>query len=400
MTLELTGWLILFALCATAFIESFALIGIFVPGVVMLFSLAALANAQEIPLIITLLSAGIGALIGDIASFYIGNHLQDRIDNWRWFRRHQSWLDQGRWFIERWGWLSVVVGRFLGPIRPVVPLVAGTLGMPGRTFVPLSLVTVCAWAPVYIFPGYFTGELADLWRLQPLSTRALLMYGATLCAVGIALLLIYHHAHPERHGPPTSSWQRRISWPAVLAMVSSGLALIFLPHELPNAALIDQWLNQVAHANHISTLLAELVITAVALWLCLQSRFGLALLWTAILTAVLIISSRIWPNLALLLTISSAMGTLTLISANQQTPLQRWPTYLFGGISTAIVCFLLAWQAHITIRDMVCIILGIFWITGLFRFIWQGALLNSRVAAEGPFIMLMLLAIILPIING
>ncbi|MCW8886748.1 MAG: hypothetical protein OQK12_16095, partial [Motiliproteus sp.] len=56
---------------------------------------------------------------------------------------------------------SVVIGRFVGPVRPVVPFVAGMLSMKPALFVSINLISALAWAPVYILPGYLLGETAE-----------------------------------------------------------------------------------------------------------------------------------------------------------------------------------------------------------------------------------------------
>jgi hypothetical protein len=43
--------------------------------------------------------------------------------------RHPRLVARGFDFFQRWGVLAVFIGRFFGPLRAVVPLVAGILGM-------------------------------------------------------------------------------------------------------------------------------------------------------------------------------------------------------------------------------------------------------------------------------
>ena len=72
------GWLV-FALFATALIESLAIAGIIVPGVAMLFAFAALAGKTGIPLSEALIWAGLGAVAGDVLSFSIGRRYPARM---------------------------------------------------------------------------------------------------------------------------------------------------------------------------------------------------------------------------------------------------------------------------------------------------------------------------------
>ncbi|WVM90805.1 VTT domain-containing protein [Halopseudomonas pachastrellae] len=76
------------------------------------------------------------------------------------FRRHPQWIDRGERFFRRYGWVSVVLGRFIGPIRPIIPLVAGMFDMPAWRFVAINLLSALVWAPAYLIPGYSAGRAA------------------------------------------------------------------------------------------------------------------------------------------------------------------------------------------------------------------------------------------------
>lgn len=150
-----------------AFVESFALIGIIVPGVVLLYIAAFLAGSGAMPVTTTLLCAFAGAVLGDSSSYLIGRYFHRHLPHIWPFSRHRNWLTKGENFFYEYGGISIIVGRFLGPIRPVMPLVAGSLFMPRWLFFSLNITSAIAWAPVYILPGYFAGaaiEDSQHWR--------------------------------------------------------------------------------------------------------------------------------------------------------------------------------------------------------------------------------------------
>lgn len=144
------------AIAAVAFAESFFVVGVFMPGALLLFSLAAIAGGLDLPLVPLLLWAAIGASAGDISSFFIGRELEhifhERTVHKRWHRH----LDRTHDFLEKWGILAVVVGRFVGPVRPFLPAVAGAAGMRRRVFLVSDAVSSVAWAPFYLLPGYLS----------------------------------------------------------------------------------------------------------------------------------------------------------------------------------------------------------------------------------------------------
>lgn len=166
-TAELTAWLaaheqwILIAVAAAAFLESLAIVGIIVPGVAILFAIAAAAGSAEIPLLHVLAAAFCGAVLGDGISFFIGRHYHHIVRQLPPFTTHPEWIEKGERFFQRYGLISVVIGRFVGPIRPVLPLVAGMLEMRPNRFLTINAISALGWAPVYILPGYLVGSAAE-----------------------------------------------------------------------------------------------------------------------------------------------------------------------------------------------------------------------------------------------
>lgn len=150
--------LLLLIIAAIALVESLALVGLLVPGVVLMTAAASLAGHQELAVITAILAAFIGAVIGDGLSFLLGYHQRERVTAQWPLSRHPEWLARGARFFQRHGSLSVLLGRFVGPVRPVVPLIAGMLHMSPRTFLWANLISAALWAPAYVLPGYLLGR--------------------------------------------------------------------------------------------------------------------------------------------------------------------------------------------------------------------------------------------------
>jgi undecaprenyl-diphosphatase len=186
------GWLVF----ALAFVESFAIIGILVPGVVLLAAAAFIAGSGALDLFPTLVCAAGGAIAGDSCSFMIGRYFHRHLPHIWPFRLHQSWLDRGEQFFIRYGILSILVGRFIGPIRPVMPLVAGSLFMPGHKFLAINLTSAFLWAPVYILPGYFAGSAMDYPQLSKSYIIGAVVF-LLLAGTGLIWLRRQFHLEPE-----------------------------------------------------------------------------------------------------------------------------------------------------------------------------------------------------------
>lgn len=151
------GWLLL-AGFLLAFLEALALVGIVLPGIFMLFVLGALVgwNPPQLAMLGTAVMAG--AIAGDGVSFWLGRRYRDRLRTAWPFATRRHWLDNAEQFIHSHGGKSVFIGRFVGPLRPVVPLVAGSLGMPAAMFVPRMLIACAMWTPLMLLPGAIFGE--------------------------------------------------------------------------------------------------------------------------------------------------------------------------------------------------------------------------------------------------
>jgi membrane protein DedA with SNARE-associated domain/membrane-associated phospholipid phosphatase len=104
-----------------------------------------------------LLTATIGAITGDGASYWLGHHYQQRLTRIWPFSHHPQILKKGEAFFHRHGGKSVLFGRFVGPVRPVIPLVAGISGMRPLRFIVVNVLSAIGWALVYTLSGVFFG---------------------------------------------------------------------------------------------------------------------------------------------------------------------------------------------------------------------------------------------------
>ena len=69
--------------------------------------------------------------------------------------REKEGVARARLFFRRYGFLSIFIGRFLGPVRPTIPLVAGIMRMRHITFQIANVTSSLAWVPFMLLPGYF-----------------------------------------------------------------------------------------------------------------------------------------------------------------------------------------------------------------------------------------------------
>ena len=149
---------IIFGLCSAAFIESFAIIGIIIPGVILLAAISGLAASTNLSIFQVVLLVYISSCFADMSSFFLGKYLSRKIDLAWPFKKNPSWLEQGRTFFKSYGIPGVFLGRFIGPVRPLIPITVGSLSMDLKTFIYVDLISGLLWAPLYTLPGYFAAK--------------------------------------------------------------------------------------------------------------------------------------------------------------------------------------------------------------------------------------------------
>jgi|TARA_R110002111_G_scaffold84862_4_gene133231 undecaprenyl-diphosphatase len=145
-----------------AMVESLAIIGVVIPGVAIMFGVGTLISNGTLDMASTVMWAAAGASFGDGLSFALGKHYDKKIYTIAWFKNNPDVLKNGREFFEKYGAISILIGRFIGPIRAIIPLIAGILDMPTKHYIPTNLIASALWAPAYLIPGFFFGKSTTL----------------------------------------------------------------------------------------------------------------------------------------------------------------------------------------------------------------------------------------------
>jgi len=150
--------ILIVAIGLTALLESLAVVGLVVPGVAILFGLCILAGQIQVSISLLIISGIIGSIIGDFASFWLGKHLQNDLLLWGPIKKRPLLIHRASRMCEQYGIVSLLIARFIGPLRPLVPITAGMLDFPWIKFSLVACVGACLWAPVYLLPGYYSTE--------------------------------------------------------------------------------------------------------------------------------------------------------------------------------------------------------------------------------------------------
>jgi membrane protein DedA with SNARE-associated domain len=138
--------------------ESLVLIGLFIPATSLMIatgSLLATGRLQEVPIVA---GAIIGAALGDWISYLFGRKVGPAAYRHWPLRDHRPTVARARLFFRKQGFIAVFCGRFLGPLRAIVPLVAGVTAMPERKFQMANVTSAILWVPLLFAPGYLSAK--------------------------------------------------------------------------------------------------------------------------------------------------------------------------------------------------------------------------------------------------
>ena len=165
-----------------AFGEALVLTSVFAPGTVVVVLGGALAAQGLYDFGDMIWFVAVGTILGAEASFRIGRRGTNLFQEGRrvFSTAH---LERGRRFFEKYGAPSIILGHFFGPLRPIMPVVAGLSGMSGGRFFLWNVIGGFAYAILLLGVGYFFGTAADLFSAT--MTRAGLFAVAVLLAIAI-----------------------------------------------------------------------------------------------------------------------------------------------------------------------------------------------------------------------
>lgn len=166
--------------------ESLPIFGLLVPGsslVVLAGFLTVQGKGAFIPLIA---ACTLGAIMGDIISYWLGARIGPQLMRKKSFRKRRPLLKRAEAFFSQHGGKSLFFARFLGPLRGIVPFVAGGARMRPAPFLSYTLISSILWGISYPGIGYLGG--ASWHYAQNLSTRFGLLIALALAVTVIHIL--------------------------------------------------------------------------------------------------------------------------------------------------------------------------------------------------------------------
>lgn len=268
-----------------AFLESLAVVGLIVPGVVMLFGAGALVANGALSIWPVLGAAVVGAIAGDGVSYWLGRHYRRRLREWWPLRRRADLLERAETFVRSHGGKSVLLGRFVGALRPLIPAVAGMLGMsPGR-FCLISAASAMVWAPLYVLPGMVVG--LSLLLAREVAGRLAFLLGVLFFS-GWTTVRLIRWTH-DRFGPRLLAWMGRSrAWAAGHPGLARLQRLFFDPGP-PPYRLVALWMALLVAGAWLFLGVLEDVVTRDPLVAAGESAYHLLQQWRTPLADVVMV---------------------------------------------------------------------------------------------------------------
>jgi membrane protein DedA with SNARE-associated domain len=160
-----------------AFGESLVLVGLFFPAtLIMVFAGLAIYDHQLDPVSVIGWSIA-GAVLGDLVTYWIGRWIGPKVVHHWPLNRDKTAVARARLFFRKYGFLSIFIGRFLGPVRPTIPLVAGIMRMRHLTFQIANVTSAIVWVPFMLLLGIIFGKaVGDLSTLTTAHWAALVAF--------------------------------------------------------------------------------------------------------------------------------------------------------------------------------------------------------------------------------
>lgn len=156
----LAGWWGYTALSGVVFAETGLLLGFFLPGDSLLFTVGVVSGAGQLDIVWINAALMAAALVGDTTGFLLGRHTGPRI-----FTRPDSLLFKHEYvmrtkeFYDRYGGKTIILARFVPVIRTFAPFMAGVSGMRYPRFLSFSVFGALGWVFSMTMLGYWLGSV-------------------------------------------------------------------------------------------------------------------------------------------------------------------------------------------------------------------------------------------------
>ena len=165
LTQVLTGWLGYGLLTFIVFAETGLLVGLFLPGDSLLFTVGVVCGAGDLDIVTISALLVMASIAGDQSGYFLGRRtgpaIFSRPDS-RVFK--QEYVTRTQAFYAKHGGKTLIYAKFAPIVRTFAPFMAGVGRMPYRRFVSFNIFGGLGWVLSMTLAGYYLGEVPIIRR--------------------------------------------------------------------------------------------------------------------------------------------------------------------------------------------------------------------------------------------
>lgn len=203
--LGLHGPAVYAAITVLVFLEAAAFVGLVIPSETAVIVGGVLASRGNLSLPLLAGLVGVAAVAGDSMGYLIGRRFGEAIQH----SRAGQWVGTARWdrahaYVQSHGAWAVVLGRWVGVMRALVPATAGMVRLPYRRFLTANVLGGVIWvagvlALGYLAAGSITAAQNALGYFSAAAT------GGLILGIAVAIVLVLRKRHRGSNAAPAAA---------------------------------------------------------------------------------------------------------------------------------------------------------------------------------------------------
>jgi membrane-associated protein len=160
-----TGWYGYLLLAGIVFAETGLLVGLFLPGDSLLFTIGVVAGAGDLNIVQICALLSVASILGDQSGYFLGNRTGPSIfarKDARLFK--QEYVTRTQAFYEKHGGKALIYAKFVPIVRTFAPFMAGVGRMSYSRFLMFNVAGGLGWVLSMTLAGYTLGGVPVIRR--------------------------------------------------------------------------------------------------------------------------------------------------------------------------------------------------------------------------------------------